>query len=100
MFVEARNWVINIFPFPQNKKVFSRLGEFLIRHLVNLRLKLMWGLWHRFNTWMAFYMSVFLFELDSTANDVQEWLANWWVCRTKSLLLPPRFLEHRIQVVP
>lgn len=100
MFVEARNWAIKIFPFPQNKKVVSRLGEFLIWRLGSLELKQMWGLWHHFNTWITFYMLVFPFELKSTTNYGQEWLANWWVCWTKTLLHPPRFFDHRIWVVP
>lgn len=51
MFVEARNWTIKTYPFPQNKKVISRVGEFLIRLLSSSNKY--GGLWHHFNTWMA-----------------------------------------------
>lgn len=54
MFVEARNWAIKIFPFPQNKKVVLRLREFLIGHLGSLELKLKEGLRNHLNAWMTY----------------------------------------------
>lgn len=60
--MEARNWTIKTYPFPQNKKVISRVGEFFDKTFEQL--KQIWGLWHHFNIWMAFCTCRF-FDLNS-----------------------------------